>query len=34
MGQISDFMQKKISDVQKGILNTSPGIVVFCVMRC
>lgn len=27
-GQISDFMQKKISDVQRRILNASPGIVV------
>lgn len=32
--QISDFMQKKISDVRRGILNMSPGIVVFRVTRC
>ena len=33
-GQISDFMQKKISDVQGGILNMSPGIVVFRATWC
>lgn len=32
--QISDFMQKKISDVQRRILNTSPGIVVFRATWC
>lgn len=33
-GQISDFMQKKISDVQRRILNTSSGIVVFQATCC
>lgn len=32
--QISDFMQKKISDVRRRILNTSPGIVVFRATWC
>lgn len=33
-GQISDFMQKKISDVQRRILNTSSSIVVFRATCC
>lgn len=33
-GQISDFMQKKISDVRRRILNPSPGIVVFRATWC
>lgn len=33
-GQISDFMQKKISDVERRISNTSAAIVVFRATRC
>lgn len=33
-GQISDFMQKKISDVRRRILNTSPGGVVLRATWC